>query len=99
MINSKLDLTRKTVTYSQTKHNREYSRIICAAVVNKTFRKQLLSDPIQAVKYGYCGETFHLREEEKRHIDMIQATNLADFAAQLLCVPQPVPVAIPVSAY
>lgn len=98
MNNLQMDLKRNTITYAQTKHNREFSRIICAAVVNKNFQKQLLTDPRKAVKFGYCNETFHLKDEEKLLLESIHATTLSEFAAQLMQIPAPVPVAIPVSA-
>jgi hypothetical protein len=61
----------------------EYSRILSAAVVNSSFRKMLLSDPVKAVSGGYSGEEFHLQNEEKDRLASIQATSLAEFAAQL----------------
>ena len=61
----------------------EYSRILSAAVINSSFRKMLLSDPLKAVSGGYSGEEFHLQNEEKDRLASIQATSLAEFAAQL----------------
>lgn len=89
MINARMTSSYPTITYQKSGHNPEFSRIICGAVVNKGFQKLLLADPAQAVALGYCGETFHLREDEIRHLAAIRATTLADFASQLLQVPEP----------
>jgi hypothetical protein len=61
----------------------EYSRIICAAVINKGFRDQLLKDPTQAVARGFNGESFQLSPNEKQIISSLKGLSLADFAAQL----------------
>ena len=60
------------------------SRLISAAVVDKSFRKLLLSKPSVAMSLGYNGETFDLTEEDQALIQTIQAASLPDFAAQLL---------------
>ncbi len=63
--------------------DREYSRILSAAVVNEKFRNLLLSNPAMAIKAGFGGEAFQLAEKDSERISMIRATNLADFAAQM----------------
>jgi hypothetical protein len=63
--------------------DREYSRILTAAVVNEKFRRLLLSDPAQALKVGFGGEAFHLAADEKRRISRIQVKTLAEFAKQM----------------
>lgn len=60
------------------------SRLISAAVVDKTFRKLLLTKPALAMALGYNGENFDLTEEDQALIQTIQAASLPDFAAQLL---------------
>jgi hypothetical protein len=64
-------------------NEREYSRIMTAAVVNERFRKLLLSNPSQALKSGYAGEAFNLESEESERISAIKATSLAEFARQM----------------
>jgi hypothetical protein len=86
--------SQKTISYAETNHNPTFSRIMCAAVINKSFRKLLLSNPELAVTSGYCGETFHLREDEKRFLTSIHADNLKDFAAQLFNKPEPASVTL-----
>ena len=61
----------------------EYSRILSAAVINSHFRHMLLNDPVKAISNGYSGEQFNINNEEKVRLSVIQATSLADFAAQL----------------
>jgi hypothetical protein len=67
----------------KTESKTEYSRILSAAVINSSFRKMLLSDPLKAVSGGYSGEEFHLQHDEKDRLASIHATSLAEFAAQL----------------
>ena len=62
---------------------REYSRIMTAAVISERFRKLLLSNPGLAIKNGFNGEAFHLAVEESRRISAIRAATLADFARQM----------------
>jgi hypothetical protein len=60
------------------------SRLISAAVVDKSFCKLLLSKPHIAMTLGYRGEKFDLTEEDRSLILNIQAASLTDFAAQLI---------------
>ena len=62
---------------------REYSRIMTAAVISERFRKLLLANPEMAIKSGFNGEAFHLAAEESRRISAIKAATLADFARQM----------------
>jgi hypothetical protein len=64
-------------------NEREYSRIMTAAVVNERFRKLLLSNPRLAIKNGYGGEAFNLASEESERISSIKASSLAEFARQM----------------
>jgi hypothetical protein len=66
-----------------TNNEREYSRIMTAAVVSERFRKLLLSNPSLAIKSGYGGEAFNLASEESDRISSIKATSLAEFAKQM----------------
>lgn len=61
----------------------EYSRILSAAVINSGFRSMLLQDPVKAVTNGYSGEQFNLNHEDKSRLAGINASSLAEFAAQL----------------
>lgn len=60
------------------------SRMMTAAVVNQKFRDLLLSNPAAAMSRGYLGEKFSLNSDEMELVLSIQATDLADFAQQLL---------------
>ena len=62
---------------------REYSRILTAAVVNEKFRKLLLNNPGMALKSGFGGEAFHLASDEAKRIAAIHVTTLAEFARQM----------------
>lgn len=65
---------------------REYSRILTAAVVNEKFRRLLLANPGMAIKKGFGGEAFHLNAEETRRIAAIRVSTLAEFARQMNAV-------------
>lgn len=60
------------------------SYLIAAAVVDPSFQNLLLSDPAQALDKGYRGHFFYLTPEERHLILSIRATNLPEFAKQLL---------------
>lgn len=62
---------------------REYSRIMTAAVISERFRKLLLANPEMAIKSGFNGEAFHLAVDESRRISAIKAATLAEFARQM----------------
>jgi hypothetical protein len=68
---------------SSAPHDREYSRILSAAVVNEKFRKLLLTNPEMAIRNGFGGEAFHLAKKEADQLSKIHAVTLADFAAQI----------------
>ena len=62
---------------------REYSRILTAAVVNEKFRRLLLANPGMAIKSGFGGEAFHLASDEAKRISAIRVSTLAEFARQM----------------
>ncbi len=62
---------------------REYSKILTAAVVNEKFRKLLLTNPGMAIRNGFGGEAFHLGVDETRRISSIRVSTLAEFARQM----------------
>lgn len=68
---------------SRVQREREYSRIMTAAVISERFRRLLLTNPGLAIKNGYNGEAFHLAADESRRIAAIRATTLAEFAHQM----------------
>lgn len=61
----------------------ELSRLLTAAVINQRFRTLLLTNPANALDYGFHGEPFRLEKVEKDRILAIRAGSLADFARQL----------------
>ena len=65
-------------------NDRELSRLITAAVINRGFRQMLLDNPKQALESGYKGETFMLDKDEQDLISSIQAGTLAEFASTLV---------------
>ena len=78
--------------------NREYSRIISAAVISQQFRKNLLSDPVKAISAGYCNEKFNITSEELRQIKMFKAKSLEEFAAKLTRIENKIFVPVPLPA-
>jgi hypothetical protein len=59
------------------------NQLLCAAVINNTFRESLLRNPAQALAKGYLGQSFALSAEERDLVIKIQAQKLEDFAAQV----------------
>lgn len=64
----------------------ECGRLIHAAVISRRFLDGLLTNPVQSIENGYCGEKFAFTREEKQRIKHIRASNLADFSNQLMQV-------------
>jgi hypothetical protein len=69
-------------------HNDELNRLLSAAVVSKSFRSMLLSNPEIAVTSGYQGETFNLSEEDRSWLYSIRPANLVDLAANMVAYQQ-----------
>jgi len=61
----------------------DVNRLIAAAVVDRLFRNQLLTDPANALASGYYGEQFQLTPRERGRVLSIQAASLPEFARQL----------------
>lgn len=62
----------------------EISRIITAAVVSLNFRRDLLSDPLDAIEHGFGDETFYLEDDQAERISSIRATTLEEFATKIV---------------
>ncbi len=69
--------------YEETQTAREFSRIISAAVINRRFCEMLLSNPEGAIRNGFSGESFDLKEDDRIKVSSIHANTLSEFAAQL----------------
>lgn len=63
--------------------SQELSRLIAAAVVNKTFCHVLLTNPAQALQKGFSTETFELTTAERSLVMAIHAIDIVDFAQQV----------------
>jgi len=61
----------------------EYSRILSAAVINRSFREKLLSDPALAIASGFNGESFDLTDSEKKELSALKGLTLSEFALQI----------------
>lgn len=59
------------------------SRLFAAAVVNQQFCEMLLTNPQEALRKGYLGETFMLTKVERELIISIRARSLADLAREI----------------
>ncbi len=64
--------------------NEEMNRLLCAAVVSKSFRSMLMTNPEIAVASGYQGESFNLSDEDRSWLSSIRPANLVDLAANLV---------------
>ncbi len=63
--------------------SQELSRLIAAAVVNKTFCHILLTNPAKALQKGFRTEKFELTAAERSLVMAIHATDIVDFAQQV----------------
>lgn len=68
--------------------NDELNRLLCAAVVSKSFRSMLVANPEIAAASGYQGESFNLSNEDRVWLSSIRPSNLVDFAANLVTYQQ-----------
>jgi hypothetical protein len=82
---------QSTVYDPETAIKTEFSRLIHAAIINRTFCQRLLDNPLRTIESGYCGESFHFSPELKERIQLIHATTLESFSAQLLHSLSPAP--------
>lgn len=73
----------ETETNGSVLPHQEISRILTAAVINHSFCNLLLSNPAKAIAAGYRGQPFHLPKDDRVRLASIQASSLAEFAAQL----------------
>jgi hypothetical protein len=62
----------------------EISRIMTAAVVSLTFRRNLLSNPLHAIEMGFGEETFILEQEQTDRLANIRANTLEEFATKII---------------
>ena len=63
--------------------SQELSRLIAAAVVNKTFCHMLLTNPAEALQKGFSTEKFELTAAERSLVMAIHAIDIVDFARQV----------------
>jgi hypothetical protein len=78
--------------------NDELNRLLCAAVVSKSFRNILLTHPEVALSSGYQGETFNLSPEDQNWLYSIRPSNIVDLAANMVTYQQERKVRIPIEA-
>ena len=69
-------------------HNDELNRLLSAAVVSKSFRNMLLTNPEIAVSSGYQGEKFNLSAEDQTWLFSIHPASLVDLAANMVAYQQ-----------
>lgn len=63
--------------------HRGLNQLLCAAIVNDSFRDTLLQNPAQAIATGYNDHDFSLTTEERDLLLEIKAQRIEDFAAQV----------------
>jgi hypothetical protein len=62
----------------------ELGRLIHAAIINQRFRQKLLTNPVNSIEDGYCGEKFHFPTEFKERLQSIKAESIESFSLQLM---------------
>jgi hypothetical protein len=76
----------------------ELNRLLCAAVVSKSFRNMLLTSPEIAVASGYQGETFNLSHEDRNWLFSIRPASLVELAACMVAYQLESKVKLPVES-
>ena len=76
--------------------NDELNRLLSAAVVSKSFRNMLLTNPEIAVASGYQGETFNLSPEDQNWLYSSRSASLVDLAANMVAYQQESKLKLPV---
>jgi hypothetical protein len=82
MIDSPVTQVSGTLDYPAS--NDEMNRMLCAAVVSKSFRNVLISNPEIAVASGYQGESFNLSDEDRSWLFSMKPSSLVDLAANMV---------------
>ncbi len=84
MFNTDLSFEPSTTPVNLSANFSELNRLLSAAIVSTNFRNLLINSPESALAKGYQGEKFNLSSEEYHWLVSIQASDLPDFATQLL---------------
>jgi hypothetical protein len=77
-------LTKSTLHAPTASFSKNLNRLLSAAVVSPRFCRLLLSNPAAALAAGYNGECFQLTPAEYAVVTSVCATDIHDYAAQLL---------------
>ena len=59
------------------------NQLLCAALVDRRFRNDLLKDPVQSSRMAYLGHLFELSPAEERMLEGIKVESLEDFTTQV----------------
>lgn len=62
----------------------EIGKVLQAAVINHTFRENLLRNPAHSIEAGYFGEYFHIPGELLNRISCIKSNSLENFSEEIL---------------
>ena len=84
MITSRTFTTKVPLKMNPEEQHTGLSGLFAAAVVSKSFRDMLLSDPEKALKQGYLGNGFDLSAADASLIVSLNAKTLADLAKQVV---------------
>lgn len=69
--------------------SKEVNKLLCAAVISRSFRERLLNDPSRALEEGCNNEQFRLNSAERERVVAHSAVTLPEFAAGLRGTPAP----------
>ena len=56
-------------------------RAFAAAVVDKSFERDFVKNPLEAIETGFLGETFEITDDEKKIFESMRAHSLTDLAS------------------
>lgn len=70
----------------------EVYRLLHAAVINRRFREKLLTNPINCIETGFCGESFNFPKDLIIQLKSVNANSLDEFSSKLMKLINSIPV-------
>jgi hypothetical protein len=84
MLTSNTVVTQMPLTMDPTNTHAGLGSLFAAAVVSRSFRELLLTNPERALQQGYMGKRFALNAEDTALITAINARTLPELAQQVV---------------
>src|SRR5689334_20728955 len=56
-------------------------KAFAAAVIDKSFERKFVENPLEAIEIGFLGETFEISDDERKIFQSMRAKSLTDLAS------------------